>query len=301
MTRFGKASAVLALALAFVPVAASTQSADATLQAATAYVSTFEKAFALLVSEESYVQEIRRLSGGGGNLSRSNPGGGIQSGATIRQQILKSDYMLVQLGTGAGWMPFRDTFELNGSKLRDREDRLVRLFLSGDADRFDQAARVMAESTRHNIGNVTRTINIPTLALMFLHASVKERFTFTMAGEETMGGRVVQRVRYRESARPTLIKTTRGGNLALEGSLWIEPSSGVVVKTMMTAADPAVRAIITVTFRPDETLAIWVPEQMEEYYKASSSADEIVATASYSKVRRFQVSTDEKIAKPPGQ
>ena len=85
MTRLGKALAVLALALAFVPVAASMQSADATLQAATAYVSTFEKAFALLVSEESYVQEIRRLSGGGGNLSRSNPGGGIQSGATVRQ------------------------------------------------------------------------------------------------------------------------------------------------------------------------------------------------------------------------
>ena len=217
MTRLGKALAVLALALAFVPVAASMQSADATLQAATAYVSTFEKAFALLVSEESYVQEIRRLSGGGGNLSRSNPGGGIQSGATVRQQILKSDYMLVQLGTGAGWMPFRDTFELNGSKLRDREDRLVKLFLSGDADRFDQAARVMAESTRHNIGNVTRTINIPTLALMFLHASVKDRFTFTMAGEETMGGRVVQRVRYRESARPTLIKTTRGADLDARG------------------------------------------------------------------------------------
>jgi hypothetical protein len=32
-----------------------------------------------------------------------------------------------------------------------------------------------------------------------------------------------------------------------------------------------------------------------------SSSDEIVATAAYSKVRRFQVSTDEKIAKPPGQ
>ena len=46
MTRLGKALAVLALALAFVPVAASMQSADATLQAATAYVSTFEKAFA---------------------------------------------------------------------------------------------------------------------------------------------------------------------------------------------------------------------------------------------------------------
>ena len=44
MTRFEKASAVVALAFAIVPLAASTQSADATLRAATAYVSTFEQA-----------------------------------------------------------------------------------------------------------------------------------------------------------------------------------------------------------------------------------------------------------------
>ena len=300
MTRFGT-TAALALVVAFAPLSATSQSNDPALQAATAYVSTFEKAFSLLVSEEVYVQEIRRQVGGGGNLSRSNPGGGMQAGANGRQQILKSDYMLVQLGTGAGWMPFRDTFELNGSKLRDREDRLVKLFLSGEADRFDQATRIMEESTRYNIGNVSRTINIPTLAMMFVHASMRDRFTFTPAGDETVGARPARRLRYRETTKPTLIKTTRGADLALDGSLWIEPSSGAVVKSVLNAADPAVRATITVTFRPDDTLAIWVPEQMEEYYKASSSSDEIVATATYSKVRRFQVSTDEKIAKPPGR
>jgi hypothetical protein len=300
MTRFGTAAA-LGLGFAFLPVLASSQSADPVLQAATAYVSTFEKAFALLVSEEVYVQEIHRQVGAGENLSQANPGGGLQSGTNGRQQILKSDYMLVQLGSGAGWMPFRDTFELNGSKLRDREDRLVKLFLSGDADRFNQAARIMAESTRYNLGNITRSINIPTVALLFLHSSLKARFTFTPAGKETVGGRAAQRVRYRETTKPTVIKTTRGADFALEGSLWIEPSSGAVVKTVLTAADTFVRAIVTVTFRPDESLAIWVPEQMDEYYKASASSDEIVATARYSNVRRFQVSTAEKIAKPPGR
>ena len=99
-------------------------------------------------------------------------------------------------------MPFRDVFEVNAAKVKDREDRLVTLFLSGDETRFDQADRIMAESTRHNIGNVARTINIPTLAMMFLHPKVRDRFRFEADGDETIDGRVVRRVRLRETTKP---------------------------------------------------------------------------------------------------
>ena len=51
-------------------------------------------------------------------------------------QTIKSDFLLVQLGgDGEGWMPFRDTFEVKGSKLRERDDRLLKLFTSNDKDR----------------------------------------------------------------------------------------------------------------------------------------------------------------------
>lgn len=60
------------------------------------------------------------------------------------------------------------------------------------------------------------------------------------------------------------------------------------------------RGVVTVTFGPDETLAIWVPQQMEEYYKEARNADEIMATATYTVVRRLHVTTTEKIGKPPG-
>ena len=69
-------------------------------------------------------------------------------------------------------------------------------------------------------------------------------------------------------ARPTLIKTTRGRDLALTGTIWIDPFTGTVVKTELNAADPAVRCQVTVTFRRDEALDMWVPDKMEEYYKA---------------------------------
>ncbi|OFW46488.1 MAG: hypothetical protein A3J29_19400 [Acidobacteria bacterium RIFCSPLOWO2_12_FULL_67_14b] len=252
------------------------------------YAIDYEQKFQLLVAEETYVQELQRPPNPGDNLSQRNPGGGMRAGGAVTRLVLRSDFMLVQLGgDGEGWMPFRDAFELKGAKLRERDDRLLKLFQSGDPKRFEKAAEFTEATAKHNLGNVARTINIPTLALMFLHPRVNERFEFTDEGEETMAGRVLRRAAYREAARPTLIKTTRGRNLALTGRIWIDPFTGTVVKTELNAADPAVRCAITVTFRKDDALDFWVPVLMEEYYKAALGLDEILATATYSNVRRF--------------
>ncbi len=40
-------------------------------------------------------------------------------------------------------------------------------------------------------------------------------------------------------------------------------------------------------YRQDEALDVWVPSQMDEDYKAALSLDEVLATATYSNVRRF--------------
>lgn len=252
------------------------------------YAMAYEQKFALLVAEETSVQELQRPPNPGDNLSQRNPGGGMRAGGAIERKIIRSDFLLVQLGgDGEGWMPFRDAFEVKGSRLRERNDRLLKLFQGDDKEKFEKAAKLSEETARHNIGNVARTINIPTLAMMFLHPRVNERFEFTDDGEETIAGRVLRRAAYREAARPTLIKTTRGRDLALTGRLWIDPFTGAVVKTELNAADPAVRCAITVTFRRDEALDLWVPYQMDEYYKAALGLDEIVATATYSNVRTF--------------
>lgn len=253
------------------------------------YVMAYEQKFALLVAEEAYVQQLQRPPNpGDSNLSRSNPGGGMRAGGTVGSLVMRSDFLLVQLGgDGEGWMPFRDAFEVRGARVRNRDERLLKLFQGNDKERFEKAAKFSEDTAKHNVGNVARTINIPTLAMMFLHPRVNERFEFTDEGEETIAGRVLRRAAYREAARPTLIKTTRGRDLALTGHIWIDPFTGTVVKTDLNAADPAVRCAITVTFRRDEALDFWVPYQMDEYYKAALGLDEILATATYSNVRTF--------------
>jgi hypothetical protein len=137
---------------------------------------------------------------------------------------------------------------------------------------------------------VTRTINIPMLGLMLLHPEVRGRLSFQSNGDEAIGGRVVERLSYRETARPTLVKTTRGRDLALTGRMWIESSTGAVVKTEVIAADPVVRAQVTVTFRRDGELGMWVPEKMEEYYKAQLALDDVFAVCTFTTPRVFQVS-----------
>ena len=258
------------------------------LSSAMRYAMNYEQRFALLAADEHYVQELMRPPNPGDNLSRSNPGGGMRGGGQMNLQTIKSDYLLVQLGgDGEGFMPFRDAYEVKGRKVRDRNDRLLKLFTSNDKNRFEKAAAFSSDTAKHNLGNVARTINIPLLAMMFLHPRVNERFEFTDGGEENINGRILRKAIYKEVARPTLIKTSRGRDLAMTGFIWIDPFNGAVMKTELNAADPIVRSQVIVTFRRDEALDMIVPEKMEEYYKAYSAVDDILATATYTNVRRI--------------
>lgn len=261
---------------------------DDLIDRASRYVSGYERAFWLLAMDEEYVQWLERPTNPGSNISRTNPGGGMVAGRQESRRLAKADYVLVQAGPGRGWLPFRDILTLNGSEVTFAEDRLVRLLRTGTADAFDLATEMHEASRKHDVGNVTRTINIPMLGMMLLHPDVRERFTFKHEGDESIGGREVERLGYRETTRPTLIRTTRGRDLGLTGRMWVESSTGVVVKTEMIAADPVVRAQVTVTFRRDGELGLWVPEKMEEYYKASIAFDDIYSVSTFTTPRVFQ-------------
>jgi hypothetical protein len=280
-------SAVVVLVATVASAQRQGRALDDLLDRATRYVLAYEQAFTLLIADELYVQEIRRPPNPGTNLSRTNPGGGMLAGGPMKIQELKSDFLLVQLGEGAGWMQVRDVFEVNATKVRDRDDYLISLFVSSHPARFEEADRVVEESKKYNIGSVARSVNHPTLAMMFLHPRVRERFAFDDQGVDTVNLRSLVRLGYREIARPTLIKTTRGRDLALTGNLWVDSATGTVVKTELNVADPDVRAQVAVLFRNDDKLKLWVPAQMDEYYKATQSLDEIFATATYANVRKY--------------
>jgi hypothetical protein len=255
---------------------------DAVLARAAEYVRAYSRHTSVVVSEEVYEQKIALV------------GQAVVFGPTSRKLV--SDFLLAQVPGGEGWLPFRDVFEVDGVLVRDREDRLTKLFLDAPADAERNAAEILRESARYNIGPINRTLNIPTLPLWFFDPASYQSFTFRKRGEETIDGSRVWVVSYSERGRSTVIKTWRGGDVPASGELWIDPVNGRVLKTLLMAG----AARITVTYRPRaEVLGLWMPVEMLEEY--SFAGGRIEAKASYSKFRRFQVFTEEHLKKEAGR
>jgi hypothetical protein len=61
---------------------------------------------------------------------------------------------------------------------------------------------------------------------------------FRTRGDELIDGVPTSRIDDREHQRPTIVRTLRNESVPLEGSLWIEPSSGRVVRTLKTEGTP---------------------------------------------------------------
>lgn len=248
----------------------------------------FQRDFGSVVAEERYEQTTRRVPGA--NTTSVQRGGG---GPT--DTVLVSDFLLVQV-PGEGWLPFRDVFERDGKRVRDRQERLAALFLNGSSrDAFEQARAIMDESARYNIGNVSRNINVPTLPLPFLLAANRQRFQFKpvkRGGDDP--GMVIE---FKESSRPTFISTTGGRDLPVSGRFWLDEADGTVLRTELHALDTSVEAHITVSYEPDAGTGLRVPVRMEERYRRRPDPVEVRGVATYSRFRRFQVSTSEEIAK----
>jgi hypothetical protein len=255
------------------------QPLDTLLPRMFAYAEQFLRDLGAIVAEEQYVQSLRVPIG--------------QARGDTRRE-LKSDFLLVNV-PGQGWTPFRDVFEADGRPVRDREDRLASLFLSGTtAVAVDQAKRIMNEGARYNLGGGTRNINVPTLALMYLGADVRSGVRFTASRQQAQAGERI--IEFLEIQRPTLISTTGGRDLPAQGRIWIDEATGTITKTELHAKDTGVDSEVTVAFELEPNIGKWLPKRMEDRFKRPDSQSEVRGVATYSRFRRFQVSTSEELA-----
>ena len=267
MTRAAAAAVLAALTTAALQAA---DPLDAVVARAAAYVDRYQRDFAMVVSEERYDQEARYPAA---PMSRTRD--------VTTRTTLRSDFLLVSNAAG-GWLPFRD-----------REERLLKLFLTDAGSAVSQAGRIVEESARYNLGSLNRNINLPTLALVFLTDAQRHRFAFSDGG---LDGRT-RVVQFQETGRPTYVSTTGGRDLPISGRYWVDEASGRIERSELVAVDAVLDAKITVTYRADESAGLWVPAKMEELYKQQTDRSEIRGVASYSRFRRFQVKTTEDIAK----
>lgn len=288
---------VLAVFLAAVPALAQTpeDALDSVLVRAGAYVLEFQRQLSGVVAEEHYSQDVR-VPTMLGSVPRLSP--------AVTHRELKSDVLLVKPAGGDRWMQFRDVFDVDAKPVRDRSERLMDLFLAPSSSTASQAERIVIESSRYNIGNIQRTVNVPVLALVILDPANQGRFAFKRIDRrDPLLGRPAGRASdtawvldYKEVETQTIIRTTNGRDLPARGRFWIEPDTGRVVASELIAEDMAIKGTIDVQYQTEPSLGLLVPVEMRERYDIHRDGSRIDGTATYGRFRQFQVKVDEKLA-----
>ncbi len=256
--------------------------------------------YAQWLQEENVTIPVTRATGTPGVFSRQ----------------LVSEFALVRVGND--WDGFRNVYEVDGKPVPDAKDRMAKLFTEKSATAIEQSRKIGAESSRYNMGALQRNFNVPTVALVFLSAANQGRFRFTKDKDDQIAGVRVWKVKYAETRKPTIIRTSSGKDMPVTGEAWIDPVDGRVLKTHMqidsemslapsgntggkrnnTPERVNTTASITVTYAFEPKLGILVPAEMLETYEApmrsaltgEDNMTKVNCRATYSDFKRFETS-----------
>jgi formylglycine-generating enzyme required for sulfatase activity len=266
------------------------------------YLDYFIDEFENVVAEEIYIQDSAQalpafspLTGGRGGMAIAQPS--PSDTARARHRELRSDYLLAKSPDTAALVPFRDVIEVDGIAVRDREARLAKLFIAAPQNLMQQAEKIGEEGARYNLGSMRSTLGNPVLALGVLQQSYQSRFRFTLAKDDKSAGSGVAVIEYKEMATPAMIHGEAGRDLLSHGRLWIDTVSGRVMKTELLVEQPAIRAVVTTSFRVEDRSGIAVPAEMREQY-TFANGNRVNTVATYGRFRRFDVSATEDIRTP---
>jgi hypothetical protein len=239
-----------------------------------------------LVLDEYYVQRVQSLGA-----------------APARERRLRSEIAVVSTPE-VGWMGFRDVLEVDGKLVGNRPGRLQELFAKPLSEEAIGRARAIAEeSARFNLGSILRTINYPTMALVFLRSENQHRSAFAREASARVGSAPTWIVDFKEIGRPPLIGATTGaaadGGTRASGRFWIEPMTGRVRRTHLTVEQYRSTGRIEVDYDVSPGVQVLVPVSMRETFSVQGLAADgdlrpmqvIRGEARYTNVRQFSVHT----------
>ena len=276
------------------------------------YAEAFERDVTGIVAEERYVQIIQPWRGNPAAPEKEpalrwlEPGDKApKTGPIIARRQLISDILLAQL-KDQQWVAYRDVSDVDGNAVRDRVDRVQKLFLSQSPDKAAQFQAIAMESSRYNLGDLKRDINLPTVALSLLRRPNHWRFEFKRQKDETLDGRLCRVLAYREKESPTLISTRNSGDVFIYGRFWIDQLDGRVRRSEFRfdrgTGMGGFRSVVRVDYGTVEGIETLVPVRMWEWHEGVNQLGRIggdltgvQGLATYSKIRRFSVTTAETI------
>ncbi len=286
---------------AFAGMQAPPPALSATLSRAATYVEKFADRVSGFVTAESYVQDVIPPM----NRFGSRPGN-IRPYTGPLHRELKSDLLLVRPVGSDGWMQFRDVTEVDGRKLKDRNDRLAKLFLEPSQSTATQSRKIMEESARYNIGENERNINLPVLALAVLDRRMQPGFQFSTESTADKPGLPASPafaptadalvVFFKETQLHTMVASPQGKNMPASGRFWLDKTTSQVFMTEIGVEDLSLRAVIHVAYGAADNIDLPVPIEMHERYENKLNGTRVEGAAKYSNFREFKVAVDEDIA-----
>lgn len=263
---------------------------ETVLKRSASYVAAFRQQLASIAAEEAYTQRIVHTSRFADSL------------LMMPTRRLKSDLLLIRPAGGDRYVELRDVYEVDGAPVRDRQSRLEDLLRSGSASADAQIGKIITESARYNIGEITRNINTPLMALQFLDAAYQPRFRFRHVEkaapvfganqDASANDRPVFRVstemwtiEYQERGRSTIIRKPDGGPQPARGRFWINPADGSVLISELMVDSGGVIATITVSYQTEPLIGFLVPVEMRESYVGKG--ERITGEAVYGRFRQI--------------
>jgi hypothetical protein len=289
MATIGMIMATIGLAGAHPPAARQETKPDlqTVLGRAADYATDYLEKLSSIVAEERYVQRTLPETTNRPLL----PGPRVEE----RERVLRSDFVIVRgFDAGSPWLGVREVLEVDGHAVEGEHGRLEALLSGSDVDTASRLRALADAQARYNLGDLYRTINVPTMPLEFLLRDRQDRFRFKRAGTAELHGVAVWTITFRERVRPTLIRTPEGRDVVSAGVFWVEPGSGAVLRSELRAGENLgrrLRSLILVSYARNARFDMLLPDDMNELYVTGHTR--IEGHATYGRFRRFE--TDVRI------
>jgi hypothetical protein len=102
-------------------------------------VAEYERSFSDLVAEETYAQRVAPWK-------YDETLGRMVRACTVCKRTTRADLVFVRLSAEIPWASYRDVFEVEGRKVRELEQRLVKVLSNPRPDAQEQARKLLEAS-----------------------------------------------------------------------------------------------------------------------------------------------------------
>lgn len=187
------------------------------------------------------------------------------AGRMLTPLRFQSDVVLIN--TSDRLVGLRDPYTLDNAPLRERKPRIVDILKEPTSLAWDRAQRFAQESHFRFIHEIVLALNDPMLAVQYVSPEMQSKATFKHEGMKKVDGLEVASINFKERAgRDIRYSLGTPGNATASGRLFIDPSSGAIVKSELWANSATEAVVSTVTYARHAETGLWFPAKMMQTF-----------------------------------